>query len=190
MIREVLEKDKNEIINITYKYWNNECNFSDRLKNIIYPFLVDYYFYLNELSLVSVENNVNAFILAKTKNEKNEAIKNFLNRIDILPNDEKDNAIKYLNYLESNSKEINEIAKDNDIIFLLIASIKHNEGTKLLNSLVNKVKTLKYDNIYFWTDETCNYKYYLTKGYKLVREYYQDFFGKKLKTFIFKIELK
>lgn len=41
--------------------------------------------------------------------------------------------------------------------------------------------------IYLWTDETCDYKYYEKLGCILLETYYISLYEKKLKTFIYKM---
>lgn len=75
-----------------------------------------------------------------------------------------------------------------DSIYLgLIASQKKGCGKKLINHLIKYSKDNNLGEIYLWTDETCNYKYYEKMGFNLKKSYEINFFDRKINTFIYSI---
>jgi len=190
MIRLYEDNDKKQLVDIVFHYWGNEINVSKRLKDLIYYFLVDYYTFNNDISFVSEENDkINSFILLNYIDDENKSVNRFINELYKLSKEEKENGLKYLEYLKNNTLRIKKYIKPNDVYFGLIASIKHHEGENILNYAIEVCKSKNIKNGYFWTDETCNYKFYENKGFELIEEFNNDFFGNNIKTFVYKIIL-
>ncbi len=188
MIRKYENKDFNEINIMTKNFWKDEFKMSQKLQSFIYKFLVKYYLYDNDMTYVYEENdNIVAFLLAHKNDEVNTAINYYNRNVINLSENDRINAKKYLEYIEYNHKMIKEIMPNNAIYLGLIASQKKGCGRKLINHLINYSKNNNLGDIYLWTDETCNYKYYEKMGFNLKKSYEINFFEKKIKTFIFSI---
>ena len=86
--------------------------------------------------------------------------------------------------------KIKEYMDNNSICIGLLASVIPGGGTKLIKKLIKDAKDNNIDNIYLWTDETCNYSYYEKFRFKVVEEYDVKFFDKVIKTYIYMLDLK
>lgn len=189
MIRKYNDNDFLSVRNITYNYWSNEVEMELELKSFIYTFLVKYYLSNYNYSYVSIDDNLNAFLLASLKNDSNNSINYFNSEINNLNTNNKALALEYLDYLEYNHNKVLSFMDDNDIYFALIASIKHHKGYELIENLINIGKSNKNGYLYLWTDETCNYKYYSKIGFEKVTEYTVSLYNRSLKTFIYRFKL-
>ncbi|MDD6301892.1 MAG: GNAT family N-acetyltransferase [Bacillales bacterium] len=189
MIRLYEEIDLNEIIKITRHLWSNEVKMSKELEEFTYDFLVRYYLIKNEYSYVYINNGVKAFALANRNNETNDSLIYFKNNVKKLSLEDQKNAKEYLDYLEYNHHKVYKYLNDDDLYFSLFASIEKHAGSRLLNNLIEQAKKNNIKNIYFWTDETCNYQYYEKKGFNKIEEYLIVLLGKSIKTFIYKISI-
>lgn len=188
MIRKYENKDFNEINIMTESFWKDEFKMSKTLQSFIYKFLVKYYLYDNDMTYVYEENNnVVAFMLAHQNNENNRAMNYFNDNVIKLSENDQFFAKKYLEYIEYNHKMVKEIMPDDSIYLGLIASQKKGAGKELINHLIDYSKNNNLGEIYLWTDETCNYKYYEKMGFNLKKSYEISFFDKKINTFIYSI---
>ena len=176
--------------NITYNYWSDEVEMDLELKSFIYTFLVKYYLSNYDYSYVSIEDNINAFLLASLKNDSNNSFEYFNNGIKKLNDKNKRLALEYLNYLEFNHNKVLSFMNNNDIYLALIASIKHHKGYELIENLIDIGRKNKNDYLYLWTDETCNYEYYNRIGFEKVLEYDVNLYNKQIKTFIYRLKVK
>ena len=174
---------------ITRFYFSKEVKMDLELEQFIYHFLVQYYFYNNDLSIVLIDNDVKAFILANMKNENNDYLNIFKNTVNKLSSNNIKLAYDYLDYIEYNHKRVLAHMEDNSIYLGLIASVVHHGGINLLTELKQLAKNKNVHSIYLWTDETCNYHYYEVLGFKLIDHYETRLYDVTLKTFIYKIEL-
>ena len=176
--------------NITTSLWKGEVEMDIELISFTYPFLVHFYSYSNNYSYVLEENEIKAFLLCYRLCDTNNAKEYFYNKINSLSEDNQNKAISYLNYLEYNQMKIKEYMDNNSICIGLLASVIPGGGTKLIKKLIKDAKDNNIDNIYLWTDETCNYSYYEKFGFKVVEEYDVKFFDKVIKTYIYMLDLK
>lgn len=180
----------NSLSNITTSLWKGEVEMDTELISFIYPFLVRFYSYINKYSYVLEENEIKAFLLCYRLCDTNNAKEYFYNKINSLNVENKNKAITYLNYLEYNQKKIKEYMNNNSLCIGLLASVIPGGGTKLIKKLIKDAKDNNIDNIYLWTDETCNYSYYEKFSFKVVEEYYVKFFDKVIRTYIYMLDLK
>lgn len=188
-IRKYNNLDYNDVFLITLSKWKDEVKMSKELEDFIYHFLVKYYLYDNEYCFVGTKNNkVSAFLLANKKTETNDSIDYFNNNIDTLNEFDKEKAYQYLDYIEYNHKMVLKYMNDNSIYLGLIASTIHNMGYDLINHLKDTLKSNNINEIYLWTDETCNYQYYEKLGCIKLHEYNVKLYDRNLKTFIYKIK--
>lgn len=192
MIRKYNDSDFLDVRNITYNYWSNEVEMDLSLKSFIYTFLVKYYLSNYDYSYVSIDDNLNAFLLASLKNDSNNSINYFNDEINKLDNKNKTLALEYLeylDYLEYNHNKVLSYMNNNDIYLALIASIKHHKGFELIEELIKAGRNNNNEYLYLWTDETCNYGYYSNIGFEKVEEYIVTLYNITLKTFIYRFKL-
>lgn len=189
MIRKYNDSDFLDVRNITYNYWSNEVEMDLSLKSFIYTFLVKYYLSNYDYSYVSIDDNLNAFLLASLKNDSNNSINYFNDEINKLDNKNKTLALEYLDYLEYNHNKVLSYMNNNDIYLTLIASIKHHKGFELIEELIKAGRNNNNEYLYLWTDETCNYGYYSNIGFEKVEEYIVTLYNITLKTFIYRFKL-
>ena len=191
MIRKYLKTDFDRVKEITQKYWSNEVPMTKTLQNFIYDFLVRYYLYDNEYTFVNDDDEqVNAFLLANMKNEKNKAINFFKEEVQKMSFEDRINAEKYLDYIEYNHNKVFSHMENNSLYLGLLASEARGMGSVLIEKLKEESIKNNVTSIYLWTDETCNHKYYEKRNFKLIEKYNVVLYSKKLETYIYKIELK
>lgn len=190
MIRKYLKTDFDRVKEITQKYWSNEVPMTKTLQEFIYDFLVRYYLYDNEYTFVNDDDQVNAFLLANMKNEKNKAINFFKEEVQKMSFEDRINAEKYLDYIEYNHNKVFSHMENNSLYLGLLASEARGMGSVLIEKLKEEAIKNNVTSIYLWTDETCNYKYYEKRNFKLIEKYNVFLYSKKLETYIYKIELK
>ncbi len=77
----------------------------------------------------------------------------------------------------------------NSIYLGLLASEAKGAGSRLIEKLKEEARKNNVKSIYLWTDETCNYKYYEKRDFKLIEKYDAFLHTKKLETYVYKIEL-
>lgn len=189
MIKRCETTDLVTVEKITRYYFAKEVKMDLELEQFIYHFLVQYYFYNNDLSIVLKDDEVKAFILANMKNEKNDYLNIFKSSVKALNPSNIKFAYEYLDYIEYNHKRVLAYMEDNSIYLGLIASMVHHGGIDLLASLKDLARKRNVHSIYLWTDETCNYHYYEVLGFKLIDNYETKLYDVSLKTFIYQIEL-
>lgn len=184
MIIKYETKYLSDVIRLTRNYWANEVEMSPALETFIYDFLVRYYLYQDGYNYLLVENNeVLGFLLSSQKDDQNESLQYFQTKVKELNEKDKANAYAYLKYIEDNHQMVLKEMPKNSIYLGLILSHYHHGGMMLINKLKEEQKN---KDIYLWTDETCNYRYYEKQGFKLIKEYVITLYGKPLKTFIYK----
>ena len=80
--------------------------------------------------------------------------------------------------------------ENNSLYLGLLASEARGMGSVLIEKLKEEAIKNNVTSIYLWTDETCNYKYYEKRNFKLIEKYNVFLYSRKLETYIYKIELK
>lgn len=186
--RKYHEADFARVYQITKDHWENEVPMSLELANFIYDFLVRYYLYYNEYCYVGLEKgNVAAFLLANLKEETNDSFNYFKENINKLNDNDKKLAYEYYDYINDNHNKVLSYMPKNSIYLGLIASKIHGMGFKMIEYLKGVALKNNVHEIYLWTDETCDYKYYEKLGCILLETYYISLYEKKLKTFIYKM---
>lgn len=189
MIINYEDKYFNDIRNITYNYWSKEVEMSDNLKEFIYTFLVKYYLSNYKYSFIYKEEFVDAFLLSSLKKDINDSLNYFNKCVSKFNSIDKENAKRYLDYLNYNHNKVLKHMGDKSIYLALIASIKPHKGLDLIRKLIEVGKVNNNDYIYLWTDETCNYKYYEKHQFELVETYNVVLYNVILKTFIYRYKI-
>ncbi len=73
-------------------------------------------------------------------------------------------------YIEILDKRTFSIMNNDDIKLSLFVSRKRGCGSALLNAVCEQLRTQGWKNLYLWTDCDCNWHWYETHGYSLVRK--------------------
>jgi uncharacterized protein len=188
-IRNYLDKDFCDVLKITKDKWEKEVEMDKELSNFIYDFLVRYYLYNNKYCYVGIYNNkIEGFLLSNEFKESNDSLNYFNSNLYKLSKTNQVKAKEYLNYIEYNHSLVKSFMTNNSIYLGLIASNKHNLGAHLIERLKSDAISNNIHELYLWTDETCNYKYYESINAKLLKTYNVELYGVVIKTFIYKIE--
>lgn len=163
---------------------------SQPLSDFIYDFLVRYYLFDNDYSLVVTNSNeIEAFLLANSINDRNDSLQFYKENVTKLDDYDKEVALKYFDYLDKNTQIINHYIKNDSLCIGLIASNIKGLGRKLINELKSIAKTNNIKEIYLWADETCNTTFYKKLGFDVIYEYYSNLIDEKIKSFIFRIDI-
>lgn len=190
MIRNYRITDFNQVEKITQEYWKNEVKMEKELEDFIYNFLVHYYLCNHELTFVNEDDEkVNAFLISSKKEDKNSSKEFWNSNISLLSKKNQDLAYQYLEYLEYNHQRVIDHMSKDSIYLGLIASTKAHMGEKLISRLKAVAAEMRLKDIYLWTDETCNYKYYEKRNFKLIDTYDTTLYDRTLKTFIYRLDL-
>lgn len=189
MIRKYNLNDFENVRRITQNYWGKEVPMSKALEDFIYDFLIRYYLTNINLTFVDDDNGVKAFVIASTLNDEKDFQDVWDVKIKELNSEDKEKANLYLDYLNYNHRKVLSYMDDNSVYLGLIASIKPRSGDALIKRLKDEMEKTNMKSLYLWTDETCNYKYYEKRNFKLIETYHVSLYGKDLKTFIYKLDL-
>lgn len=186
--------DIREASSIAYEIWSPELEgVSERVKKVIYEYLVRYYYTYDTLSFsLLTEDKVKAFILTDDKIGANENANCYLEEQALtLTDTERKYLYDYKKYLDYNQEKVREKLVPNSVCVELFASVQKGAGSKLLNVVEGHCIENGVKYLYLWTDATCNYQFYDSKGYKVVDSYegIMDFNGEKTVTFIYRKEL-
>ena len=95
-------------------------------------------------------------------------------------------------YIELMDKRTFACMNADDIKLSLFVSRKHGCGAKLLNAVCEQLRTQGRKNLFLWTDCDCNWHWYETHGYTLVRkDLYEPFSDEhdEYWTYIFKRQI-
>ena len=186
-IRNYNNLDFNQVLKITKDKWEKEVKMDNELSSFIYDFLVRYYLYDNKYCYVGLNNKVEGFLLSNEFSESNDSLNYFNLNLYKLNKSNQKKALEYLNYIEFNHAQVKSFMTLNSIYLGLIASNKHGLGKNLIERLKKDAVNNNIHEIYLWTDETCNYKYYEATKAKLLKTYNVILYGVSIKTFIYKI---
>lgn len=158
---------------------------SNELQSMIYSFMVEYYDLNRQYSFSIVEDGLKGFILAFKKSDSYRG--NFFNASVRSLSSEKERkiAIDLFNYLETCEREVKSIMTENDIMLGLFVSIQKGCGKKLLSKLNEVCRANGIQNIYLWTDTTCDCDYYQKNNFALCKDFRTIVNGKFVKTLIY-----
>lgn len=158
-----------QVVQLTDDYWNKEYEGqSDTLKNIVFEFIVRKNYYKSEYDLMIIEDDLlRGIIFGYSKDMQND-VKEWLDS-QMAKLDEKETSIvnTLANYLIGFDELMDTHLTVNDRkVALFISNIKGG-GTELLNQFCDNSKVDSIENIYLWTDSTCNHSYYPKRGFEL-----------------------
>jgi hypothetical protein len=159
-----------QVINLMMSYWNQNSDekISDDLNNLIYEFTVKNNYYHNEYNYMIIENNVvKAIIFGYRYGQKNDAIGWLESQKKKLNVNEISNLEPIIQYITGYDQLMDSYLTINDLKISLFISSIPGGGTALLNHFFDKAKSNAINEIYLWTDTTCNHTYYPKRGFDL-----------------------
>lgn len=189
-VRHFEDKDIKEAGRLAYEYWSGELpDNGEAIKRVIYEYMVRYYDRNRNFSFsITDDGELKGFILAFQKND-------YTNCMDWLSSEmvkfsipEQKLALDYDSYYQYNGTKTKEFIEINDMIVGLFVSNQRGYGKKLLTKLLDTCKQKNIQNLYLWTDMSCNYNYYYCNNFEEVTRFMTThlFGGERLEMIIFK----
>lgn len=161
-----------------------------KMQEIIYDFTFEYYDLNRNFSFAISDEKPNAYLLSYRKEDKNNKLKEYLDKIKIFNKDEQQKLIEVFKFIDFSSKKVKNLISENDIIIGLFVSIKKGCGSELLKKLNETCLKNNINNIYLWSDDTCNFQYYIKHNFILVEKFNYRVNEKIINTLIFKKEIR
>lgn len=161
-------EDIEEAAKLTYDIWGDELREESlKFKYFVYEAMVRYYCRSTEYSfkLVDDDAKMQAFLLAAKANEHNHSGEWFLSQVYKFTQRERILAQSYLRYLHYNGDQMLKRANRDDLLLCLFLSKIGGGGKQLLQNVELKAKETGVDKMLLWADETCDYDYYLRRGF-------------------------
>lgn len=158
-----------QVIQLTDDYWNKEYEGqSDTLKKIVFEFIVRKNYYKSEYDLMIIEDDVLRGILFGYSKDMQNDVKEWLDSQMPKLNEKETSIVNTLaNYLFGFDELMDTHLTENDRKVALFISNIQGGGTALLNQFSDNSKFDSIENIYLWTDSTCNHSYYPKRGFEL-----------------------
>ncbi len=188
-------KDIAEAARLTFDVWGDELQEeSIKFRHFMYEAMVRYYCRDTEYSfkLVDDENKMQAFLLAAKTIEHNHSGEWFLRQAYKFSQRERQLAQGYLRYLHYNGDQMLRRAGRDDLMLCLFLSKVSGGGKKLLQNVENKAKETGVNKLLLWADATCDYDYYLRRGFSQTDTFTNDVLPAmgKLPTIVYSKEVK
>lgn len=186
--------DIDEAARLTYDVWGDElCNESIKFRHFVYEAMVRYYCRDVEYSfkLVDDASRMQAFLLSAKTSEHNHSGEWFLRQAYKFSQRERQLAQGYLRYLHYNGKQMLRHAGRDDLMLCLFLSKVSGGGKQLLNSVERKARATGINKMLLWADATCDYDYYLRRGFRQAETFTNDVLPVmgKLSTIVYSKEL-
>jgi len=191
MIRNFNDNDIVEASKFAQLTWGDfYTNQSEQLQQLIYHFMVSYYDLNRTFSFSSIDDKYNGFLLAANKFDKNNAYLDYERKVHNLKNEnEQKIALELLRYLDDCGNKVKNLMSEKDLMLGLFVSIKKGCGKLLLAKLVETASIHNIENIYLWSDTSCDYEYYRKNNFLTVKEFSNFINNKPITTLIFKKSL-
>lgn len=161
-------EDIEEAAKLTYDVWGDELKSESlRFRHFVYEAMVRYYCRSTEYSfkIVDDEAKMQAFLLAAEAKEHNHSGEWFLSQVYKFTQRERILAQSYLRYLHYNGDQMLKRAQRDDLLLCLFLSKISGGGKRLLQEVEDKAKSNGIGKLMLWADETCDYEYYLRRGF-------------------------
>lgn len=155
-------------------------------QKIVYDFTFEYYDLNRNFSFAISDEKLNAFLLSYRKKDKNNKYEEYLNKIKNYNQSEQKKLSEIFDFIDFSSKKVKNLMSENDILIGLFVSIKKGCGSKLLKKLSETCLKNNINNVYLWSDNTCDYQYYIKHNFDLIEEFTYSVNNKKINTLIFK----
>lgn len=158
-----------QTIQLTNDHWKKEYDGqSDDLKNIVFEFLVRKNYYKSTYDLMIIEDDIlRGILFGYSKSMRNDAREWLDIQMSKLNEKEKSIVNTLANYLFRFDELIDMHLTQKDRKVALIISNIQGGGTALLNKFTDNSKADFIENIFLWTDSTCNHSYYPKRGFEL-----------------------
>ena len=142
--------------------------------------------------LVDAGGTILAAAFFARRGDKNRAAEWFAKSSARFPDNLKNASGMSRTYIELMDNRTFGCMSNDDIKLSLFVSRKHGCGAALLNAVCEQLRAQGWKNLYLWTDCDCNWHWYETHGYSLVRK---DIYGpfsdehKEYWTYVFKKQI-
>lgn len=160
--------DIEEAARLTFDVWGDELqDESIRFRHFMYEAMVRYYCRSTDYSfkIVDDEARMQAFLLAAKAGERNHSGGWFLRQAYKFSQRERQLAQGYLRYLHYNGDQMLKRADRDDLLLCLFLSKVSGGGKSLLQNVELKAKEKGIRKMLLWADATCDYDYYLRRGF-------------------------
>lgn len=165
-------------------------NESQELQKIIYNFTFEYYDLNRNFSFAISDEKLDAFLLSYRKADKNNKYEEYIEKIKIYNQIEQKKLLEVFKFVDFSSKKVKNLMSENDILIGLFVSLKKGCGGELLKELNKICFKNNINNIYLWSDNTCNYQYYIKHNFDLIDEFEYSVNNRIINTLIFRKEIK
>lgn len=155
-------------------------------QKIVFDFTFEYYDLNRNFSFAISDEKLNAFLLSYRKEDKNNKYEEYLDKIKAYNPYEQKKLSEVFDFIDFSSKKVKNLMSENDILIGLFVSIKKGCGSELLKKLNETCLKNNIDNIYLWSDNTCDYQYYIKHNFDLIEEFTYNVNNRKINTLIFK----
>ena len=147
--------------------WGDEMEISNsKLQAFIYEAMVRYYFRSSKLSFKITENSkMQGFLLASAMDDAVTHLPWFRKGLKDFTQAEQDIAKGYIEYLHYNGEKVRKYARASDVLLCLFLSRKSGVGGHLLYNAELAAQKNGAAQVHLWADATCDYAYYLKRGY-------------------------
>ena len=140
--------------------------------------LTRYSYYDPELSFQIVdEEEIQGVCLVSIPGETNEADAWLEDSAASLTDDERNDTYAHRAYLKSIDAITCRMMKPKDAKLSFLLSQKKGCGAVLLEHTMNVLSERGFENLYLWTDSSCNWEFYLKHGFELVHEEKSDLYS-------------
>lgn len=172
LIRKFEERDIFAASQMIHSFWGDELDGqSEEFKKFVQEYMIKYHQVNRDYSLCLEVQQPQGFILASLPTEEStiglwcqEQTKNFSAKEQHL-------AQEYRNYFEQNSEVVKQYMGHQDLLVHLFMSKIKGGGTILLEKLMETCRQQSLENLYLWTDTTCNHEYYEYNGFAEVESW-------------------
>ena len=164
-LRDFTAQDLPEAGKIALQLWGNEVpDMPPEVRKSVYDYLARYYF-----------NAASPFNLAAACGGRLQALLLASDEEFVpppLPEDLPEAVLKYLTgyrkYLDGNRHLEKRYTRYGDVQLLFFASIRPGCGKLLMDEFIRRLRQYNYNSMILWSDNTCNYQYYLEHGFELL----------------------
>lgn len=167
MITRLNSRDLPEVIDMTFEQWKESyAGQTDGFIKKASEFIVRKNYYDNEFSYKIVEDGIiRAILFGCHKQETNDALDWVAKEMKNMTESEIEIMDNQVHYLTKFDNLLSTYMTGNDMKIALIISNKRGYGTILLNHFISICTKRKRDDLYLWTDTTCNHQYYPKQGF-------------------------
>lgn len=189
LIRNFKKEDIKPAIDLSRLVWGYLYkNKSKRVQELIYGYTFEYYNLNNSFSFSAIDeksHKLKGFLLASCKADY-KGDDNFDQKIKNFNEEEKKVCLDFYDFLTVCTQKTKEYMEDDDIIMGLFVSIQKGCGKMLLSRLIQEGILKNKQNIYLWTDTTCDFDYYQKNNFELVEKIKTRLSNEAIEVFTYK----